>query len=102
MNEAAFSPLNPLEETLLQAQAHHAGGGAKIVDLNVQGRWGLFLEDPLEQVLPALLGAVDRGLHLDAQGARRARFQQHLKVAGADATHQRAAFGRLPGGEFKG
>ncbi|MNN74882.1 hypothetical protein D3C81_1911280 [compost metagenome] len=90
-----------LLEALFQTQAHHAGGRAEIVDVDVHRRWRLAVEHPCEQMPPALFAAIDRGLHVDRQLAGLTRFDQHFQIARADTTHQGAATWRLPGGEFK-
>src|SRR5450830_313001 len=101
-NKRSLSVMTDLLETLFQAQADYAGSGAEIVDIDGQCRRQLTVEQPLEQVLPARGTAIHRGGHLDRQGPGVAGFQQHFQVTRADAAHQRPAFGRLPGGEFKG
>ena len=65
-----------LLETLLQAQAHHARGGTEVVNIDVQGRWRLLLEHPLEQMLPALFGATP--------GVVRLRLEQGFEEVGHD------------------
>src|SRR5690606_2193113 len=58
-------------------------------------------EHPLEQMLPALLGAIDRGDYLDRQLAGLAGFEQHFQIARADHADQSLAAGGLPGGKFE-
>src|SRR5471032_704254 len=101
-NNAALSVMADLLEALFQTQTHHAGGRTEIVDINRHRRWRLAVEHPRKQMLPALFGAIDRGLHLDRQLAGLTGFDQHFQIARANTTHQGTAPWRLPGGEFKG
>ena len=55
-------------QTLLQAQAHHAGGGAEVVDVQGQGRQVVTGgEQPVEEGAPARFAAIDRGGHPEGE-----------------------------------
>src|SRR5690606_1665612 len=93
---ADTSVMADLLQSPLQAQTHYARRGPKIVNVDVQCRWRLLAEHPLEQALPALLGTIDRGDYLDRQLAGLAGFQQHFQIARADHADQGLAAGGLP------
>src|SRR5690606_21504797 len=97
----AMSVMANLLKPLFQTQAYHAGCRTEIVNIDVQRRRRVLAEHPLEQLLPTLLGAVDRGDHLDRQLAGLARFEQHFQIARADHADQGLAASGLPGGEFE-
>src|SRR5690606_14335286 len=84
----AMSVMANLLKPLFQTQAYHAGGRTEVVNIDVQ-RWRRVLtEHPLEQLLPTLLGAVDRSDHLDCQLAGLAGLQQHFQITRADHADQ--------------